>query len=218
MNTTSGKKKKWGIAGVVTIVVAAVVYGGQMVAKDGWLSLLLTADQQGRLLFQKERFTEAAETFGDPRWQATAWYRAGEFQKAAGMLAGFDTAESAFNHGNALAMQGKYEEAISRYERALAQKPEWEDARVNLAIAQQNNERLKQKGGEGTGGKLEADEIRFSKEKPADSAGGEETVEGPGKLSDTEMRSMWLRRVQTQPADFLRAKFAYQHAINEESR
>jgi Ca-activated chloride channel family protein len=27
------------------------------------------------------------------------------------------------------------------------------------------------------------------------------------------MQAMWLRRVQTRPADFLRAKFAYQHAM-----
>jgi Ca-activated chloride channel homolog len=33
-----------------------------------------------------------------------------------------------------------------------------------------------------------------------------------GKLSDEQMRALWLRRVQTTPGDFLRAKFAYQTA------
>jgi Ca-activated chloride channel family protein len=211
-------KRKWIRTGTAVMVVAVVIYGGQIVAKDGWLSLLLTPDQQGRLLFNQERYTEAAKTFVDPLWQATAWYRAGEFKKAAGIFTGFDTAQGAYNHGNALAMHGKYEEAVSRYERALALNPEWEDARINLTIARQNAEKLKKKGGEGTGGKLGADEIRYSTDKPAASAGSEETVEGPGKFSDTEMRAMWLRRVQTKPADFLRAKFAYQHAVNEESR
>jgi len=218
MSTWSQHKSKWVRVGTAMMVVAAVIYGGQMVAKDGWLSLLITPDQQGRWLFQKERYAEAANTFVDPLWQAAALYRAGEFKKAAGILTGFDTAQGAFNHGNALAMQGKYEAAVSRYERALALQPEWEDARINLAIARQNAERLKQKGGEGTGGKLGADEIRFSNEKTAESAEGEETVEGPDKYSDAEMRAMWLRRIQTKPADFLRAKFAYQHAVNEVSR
>jgi Ca-activated chloride channel homolog len=217
MKIFSHTKRKWIGAGFLTMTIAIVIYGGMIVLGDGWRSLFLTPDQQGRLLFQQERYIDAAETFNDPLWRAAAWYRAGEFKKAAGVLTGFDTAESVFNLGNALAMQGKYEEAVPRYERALAMKPEWEDARVNLAIARQNAERLKQKGGEGTGGKLEADEIRFSKNKPADPSGVEETVESEAKQSDAEMRAMWLRRVQTRPADFLRSKFAYQNAYQEKS-
>jgi Ca-activated chloride channel family protein len=31
-------------------------------------------------------------------------------------------------------------------------------------------------------------------------------------LSDEDLRATWLRRVQTTPGDFLRAKFAYQAA------
>jgi Ca-activated chloride channel family protein len=33
-----------------------------------------------------------------------------------------------------------------------------------------------------------------------------------GEVSDEELRATWLRRVQTTPGDFLRAKFAYQAA------
>ena len=29
-------------------------------------------------------------------------------------------------------------------------------------------------------------------------------------MSDAEMRAVWLRRVQNDPADFLRARFAWQ--------
>ena len=35
-------------------------------------------------------------------------------------------------------------------------------------------------------------------------------VAGGDPLSDDQLRALWLRRVQTKPADFLRAKFAYQ--------
>jgi Ca-activated chloride channel family protein len=31
--------------------------------------------------------------------------------------------------------------------------------------------------------------------------------------SDEELRAIWLRQVQTKPADFLAAKFAYQQAM-----
>lgn len=65
-----------------------------------------------------------------------------------------------------------------------------------------------------TGGKLGADEIVFGKGK-SDPAADEEVVEGSQELSDSEYQSLWLRNVQTKPADFLRSKFAYQHALGE---
>jgi Ca-activated chloride channel family protein len=36
-------------------------------------------------------------------------------------------------------------------------------------------------------------------------------------MSDEELRAVWLRQVQTKPADFLAAKFAYQLAMRPES-
>ncbi len=36
-------------------------------------------------------------------------------------------------------------------------------------------------------------------------------------MSDEELRAIWLRQVQTKPADFLAAKFAYQQAMRQES-
>lgn len=211
--------KVWITAGIATVIIMSAAYyllitGYWQPATDNrsLITFFLTPDQQGHLMFKEERYADAAETFHDPLWKATAWYRAGEFKKAAGIFTGFDTAEGAFNQGNALAMQGKYTEAIPRYERALALKPDWKDAQVNLAIARQSAERLKREGGEGTGGMLGADEIQFSNDKRKAKSGGEETVESAPKLSDAEMRAIWLRRVQTKPADFLRSKFAYQSA------
>ena len=58
--------------------------------------------------------------------------------------------------------------------------------------------------------KLGADDIVFDKSKRS---GGQETeTDATQPLSDSAMQAMWLRRVQTKPADFLRAKFAYQLA------
>jgi Ca-activated chloride channel family protein len=66
----------------------------------------------------------------------------------------------------------------------------------------------------GTGGQLEADEIVLS-DRPKNS-GNTETDEGEASvLSDQEIRAMWLRRVETRPADFLRLKFAYQLATDD---
>jgi Ca-activated chloride channel family protein len=172
---------------------------------------LLTPDQKAYRLFERGEYQEAAEFFADPMWKSVALFKQGEFKDAAGVLAGYNTATAAFNHGNALVMQGKYEEASDRYKRAIELKPGWEAAMVNLNIALARARMLEKKGGEMTGGKLEADEIVFSEGKSPPSA-GEEQVEGGQEVIDAELQAVWLRQVQTKPADFLQAKFAYQYA------
>ena len=184
----------------------------------GAVSLVMTADQQGMMLYKQERFSEAAEVFVNPQWKATALYRAGRFKDAGGLFSGDASAEGAFNQANALCMQGRYAEAIPRYERALVLKPGWPDAEANLAIARSRAEKLQVDGGDMTGGQLAADDYVFTEQKPAGGNDGEtETVEaGQQTLSDAEMRAVWLRGVETQPADFLRSKFAYQAAMEVE--
>jgi Ca-activated chloride channel family protein len=188
------------------VVAAAVAY---CLTDDD--CTLLTTDRQAYRLFTAGDYEAAAAAFADPMWQGVALFRQGEFEQAAGVFAGFDTAEAAFNQGNALLMLGKYDEAVARYERALALRPDWEPAVINRDIAAARAALLAREGGEVTGGMLGADEIVFSDQKSPPSA-GEEQTEGGVELSDEELRSVWLRQVQTKPADFLRAKFAYQFA------
>ena len=175
---------------------------------------LWTPDQLGHRLFEKADYAQAATRFVDPMWQGVAQFRAGEFDKAASLFAGYETAEAAFNQGNALVMQGKYEAAVERFTRALELHPGWKDATVNREIALARAAALKKEGGDMTGGKLGADEIVFEKGKAPPSA-GEERVEGGQEATDAELRSIWLRQVQTRPADFLRAKFAQQYATHK---
>ena len=171
----------------------------------------LTPDQSGYRLFEGEQYAAASERFTDPMWKGVALFKQGAFKDAAGIFAGYDTAEGAFNHGNALIMQGKYEDAATRYQRALELKPGWEPAEVNLGIALARAKQVETKGGDMTGGQMGADDITFEKGKPPEGA-GEEEVEGGKPLSDAAMRASWLRRVQTRPADFLKSKFAYQYS------
>ena len=128
------------------------------------------------------------------------------------MYSGVSSAEGAFNHGNSLVMLGKYEDAIKSYDRALSQKPDWEDAEINRKIAVARAEMVKKEGGDMTGGKMGADDFVFDKSKGKGQP-DEQTEEVSGEAGEAEMQAMWLRRVQTRPADFLRAKFAYQYAI-----
>lgn len=173
----------------------------------GWISLWLTPHQQARRHFDAGRFGEAAELFTDPLWKGAALYRDGQFEEAAGTFALVDTAEAHFNQGNAWLFNGKYPRAIESYERALELRPGWKAAGENLAIARARAAALEQKGGEMGEQEIGADEIRFDKTKK----GGQDTEITAGEASsDSTMQALWLRRVSTKPADFLRTKFRYQ--------
>lgn len=186
-----------------------------MIGGITWTSLWFTPDQQGQRLMNRGEFETAAQTFRDPMRIGVAWFRAGEFEKAEQAFARATTAEAEFNRGNCLVMRGKYEEAVERFDRALELRADWEDPQVNRDIAIARAEMTKQEGGDMGDQKLGADEIVFDKNKKP---GGQDTeTEASQPLSDSAMQEMWLRRVQTKPADFLRAKFAYQLAAGEET-
>lgn len=202
----------WKAIAAVVCLVLVVCLLGLRVSLGSWTALILTPDQQGQRLFGRGDYAAAAAVFVNPAWKAAASYRQGEFKQAAGLLAGSATAAGAYNEGNALAMQGKYEDAIPRFERALALRPGWEDAEVNLAVARQQAEKLKKEGGDMTGGEMGADDYTFTEGKPPNPEAGEETFEAEMVSDDAAARAMWLRKVQTQPADFLKSKFAYEQA------
>ena len=194
------------LAGLILLVAGSALY---CLSQNN--CSLLTPDQQGYYLFKQQQYETAATRFVDPMWRGIALFRQGDFAQAASLFAGYDTANAAFAQGNALVMQGEYEAAVDRYARALQLQPGWEDASINREIASARAEMLKQEGGEGTGGKLGADEIVFEQGKASPSA-GDEQVEAGQETDSIEQQAIWLRQVQTRPADFLRAKFAHQYA------
>ena len=179
-----------------------------------WSSLWFTPDQQGQRLMNRGEFQAAAETFRDPMRQGVAWFRAGEFEKAEQAFARVDSPDAEFNRGNCLVMRGKYEEAVEWFDRALQTRPDWEEAKDNREIAIARAKLVKKKGGDMGDQQIGADEITFDKQKES---GGQETeTEEAQPLSDSAMQALWLRRVQTKPADFLKAKFAYQLSAGEQ--
>lgn len=170
----------------------------------------MTPDQRGQRMMDAGEPDAAVEVFADPRWRGVAQFRDGQFKESASTFAGLPGAEAAFNHANSLIMLGKYEDAVKQYDLALESRPGWKDAEFNRAIAQARAERLSFEGGDMTGGKLGADGITFDKSSSKDSS-QTETVESQ-KMTDEDMRGMWLRQVQTTPSQFLKLKFAYQNA------
>lgn len=205
MKTTSPPHfGKYGLI-VLGAAILALAVGA---ANVGWRQLWASPDQRGRLLFERGRYADAAASFHDPMWRGAALMRGGDFKTAAQVFGGIDTAEAAYDQGNALVMLGQYETAVSRYDRAIELKPDWDDAVANRKLAQLRAEQMKTTGGDLGDQEEGADEIVYDKD--AKNPDGQDTQVDDKPMSDEQVRALWLKRVQTKPADFLRARFAYQ--------
>ncbi len=102
-----------------------------------WRDLWQRPDQQGSQALAQEKPAQAAQLFDDPAWRGSAYYRAGDYEKAAEAFSRLDTADAHFNRGNALAKQGELEAAQEAYQNALAKNPNLSDAQANLDLLKQ---------------------------------------------------------------------------------
>jgi Ca-activated chloride channel family protein len=170
---------------------------------DAWW----TADQQGRRLFEAGAYGEAAERFDDPFWRGIALYRAGKYEEA---IAPFALAGAHFNRGNCHMRRKEYDEAIEAYGEALKRDAEDADARFNLALARRLREQQSRDDEEtGDATELGADEIKFDNKNKDEDKGTEGVV---ARTYDEKTAELWMRQVQTTPAEFLRLKFQFQEA------
>ena len=181
-----------------------------LLAALSWTALWYTPDQAGQRLYVNEQYAQAAQTFEDPMRIGDAWFRAGEFEKAEQAYARSAAAEALYNRANCLVMRGKYEDAVEIYDLALGKKPDFPAAQTNREIAVLRAAKTKQEGGDMGDQKLGADKVVFDKNKKA---GGQDTETSTQQMiSNEQFQSLWLRNVQTRPADFLKAKFSWQAA------
>jgi Ca-activated chloride channel family protein len=197
---------KWALD-IAGVAFAAMLIGGSIRNPNFWQ----TPDQRSDALLRAGRFSEAAQASGDPWRIGLAQYRAGDFEAAAKTFARVPGADGAFNAGNAWLMRGKYDRAIASYDRALGFRPGWKEAGENKTLAAARKARM-EKSGENRANEqadaYEPDEIVFDQK--GDNQQGKPVELNTGKMSDEQLRATWLRRVQTTPGEFLRAKFSYQ--------
>jgi len=183
-----------------------------------WADLWFTPDQQGQQLMDQGEYQQAANRFTTPESIGAALFLAGDFEKAASVFGRSASAESHYNRGNAHVMLGEYDAAIEAYKNALNKRPDWPEANQNLQIANLRKQALAPPEDDfgGTGGMLEADEIVFDDTGRVNKSSSEQVIDAADQqLSEDAMRAMWLRKVETRPADFLAARFNYQLATRE---
>ena len=183
-----------------------------------WADLWFTPDQQGQRLMDQGEYQQAAGKFTTPESIGAALFLAGDFENAASVFGRSASAEATYNRGNAHIMLGDYDAAIEAYQSALSKRPNWLEAEQNLQIATLRNQALAPPEDDfgGTGGMLEADEFVFDQAGRNNKSSGEQVVDAADQqLGEEAMRAMWLRKVETRPADFLAARFNYQLATRK---
>lgn len=216
-------RKGWTIQWLSGILVFAYLF--QPVPAEArefrFVNLWLTSDQQGRYFFEKKDYVTAALRFEDPMWKGISHYFNKDYEAAIEQFSRLDTAESYFNLGNAYVHIQDYPKAVESYEQALKRKLDYADAENNRQLVQALLDKVaedKEKDKAQPGSQLGADEIKIAD--PEDQKKREETEGEPIELSqemysDEQINEMWMRRVQTSPADFLRSKFAFQQYAKE---
>lgn len=168
-----------------------------------------TADQRGDALMKKHRFAEAAKTYHDPMKAGIALYRDARFEDAAHSFAKASGEDAIFNAGNAWLMRGKYQQAIGKYDLILKKRPGWKPALDNKSIATARLAAMEASGKDRDQESADAydpDEI-VTDNKGGDSNDPKKPLAGGDNAS---LQATWLRRVKTTPAQFLKAKFAWQ--------
>jgi Ca-activated chloride channel homolog len=179
---------------------------------ESFEDLWWTRDQQGQRAYERGEPAQAAALFRDPLWRGRAQYEAGDYEAAAATLDTIPTAEAAFDRGCALSRLERWEEARDSFARALELQPGWTEAEENWRLADFLIARPPA-APEGDPGdpRLEADEV-------VEDERGERGERGEVDASQEVLAEMWMRRLDADPAEFLRRKFAVQAAGREEPR
>lgn len=126
-----GYRKGWLGAMLMPLLVGVSLLQSPAANADTWSSLWKNEDQRGKDAFDQQAYDDAAQQFKDPAWKAGALYKAGKFPEAEALYQSIPGADAHYNRGNALAQQGKLEEALSAYDEALKLDPAMADAKAN---------------------------------------------------------------------------------------
>jgi Ca-activated chloride channel homolog len=204
-------RKGWTVRWASSALAVIIVFPPSIEIKHLlWLDLWLTPDQQGRYFYERGEFEKAGEHFEDPLWRGIALERKQDYEQALNSFALSDTAEGWYNQGNALAHLGKYPEAVEAYRQAVGRRPLWKEAEDNLALVQSlipKPSDKKDKEQQEETPDLPPDQIKFD-EKGKQGKKTTMTI----KLDPKQIADIWMRNIQTTPADFLRQRFALQAA------
>ncbi|KAA0969080.1 VWA domain-containing protein [Aureimonas fodinaquatilis] len=191
-------RRGW-VVRITALLLAAQLFLPAQSHASEWRNIWLTPDQQGRLAFEREDFTSAAQLFHDPLWKAVALYRAGNFALAADTFP-TNTPAGWFNKGDALLRAGRFDDSVSAFETALAGRQNWPEAEANLALAKRLLQQQQDDEDQPSDPNEKPDNVQFDDKGKQGKAG---TVDMAEQTTD-----MWMKNIEVSPADLMARKFA----------
>ncbi|PVY79293.1 Ca-activated chloride channel family protein [Tamilnaduibacter salinus] len=136
------------VLALVIVLVPVMPRTGQALDWDG---LWQREDQRAEQMIESDP-ARAANQLTDPQWRGSALYRSGDFKSSAEAFSQSDSADAAYNLGNALARQGRLKAALDAYRTALERNPNHTDAAHNRDIVREalkKRQQQKQQSGNG---------------------------------------------------------------------
>lgn len=222
---------------IFSVLLMAMLYScdGNSTFTDLWL----TKDFQAQKAYNKGDFKEAANLFSDPLRKGVSFYKAGDYDAAIQYFSQDTTEMGAYNLGLAYYQSGNFAAAESAFGKALEMNPELANARTNQQLAEElipgSNEadpdQAEEAAAEETaqniknsdpedlgGGGQEATKEDMEKERKeetvaTDTRKGKELDEVPDNFEpgrQDEAQKVLMRKVDDDPALFLKRKFIYQ--------
>lgn len=101
-----------------------------------WQTPFMNDNQEALNSYQRGKYKDAVNQFNDDTWKASSLYKLGDYEGALNAFKSIPGPESLYNQGNALAKLGKLEDAIKKYDQALSEAPDFDDARTNKKIVE----------------------------------------------------------------------------------
>jgi len=191
---------------ILVSLLAAIAFAWQFSRVGDFELLWLTPDQQARRAYEGLEFKEAYEQFEDPAWKGVAAYDSGLYEESAAAFGRIPTAIGFYNRGNAFMKARDYGKAIVAYEQAVAEAPDWVEARENFELATytlEYIERVREQSDTGDESELSADDYVFDNTKDR----GLEMEITDQSTIEMESAEKWMRGVDTETSDFLRTRF-----------
>ncbi|MGR5339981.1 VWA domain-containing protein [Vibrio astriarenae] len=199
-------------------------------AKQWWLDIWLTADQQGQWLFNQKAYLDAAAAFDDPLRKGIAFYYGSDYARAYSEFVQLDTPLGVIYAANALARQRQYVKARGRLTTLLKQQnlPDAtrQIAEHNLAVINAIVEEVNRMSESQIGtpdGPEQSTELADDQPQTGDGVDEqttsdfvtEQTLNADDILGDAAVADKWLKGVEADPKRFLRAKFQIQYNEKE---
>ncbi|VEE61536.1 Uncharacterised protein [Shewanella putrefaciens] len=191
-----------------------------------WLDLWLTPDQQGALWFNRGEFAKAAAAYHSVINKGIAYYYGGEYKLAHSAFMQVQTDLGAYYAASALARQREYI-AARKLLRTLAKKqdiaPDLKaDIEHNLKVIQGLIDEINQASASQANSMGDQEtSIELPDDQPQTAEGADEqtsqdkmqsqNLTAEQMLGDPKLAEVWLKRVEANPEQFLRAKFQLQN-------